>query len=1032
MKTKIKSIKPILIITTIMLFMTTAQALIPSLNKTNKVGSLVQADDTLKIKASKLDIKAVQDTAFRQTKSTEKDMLSTSTSATTSSSSISKGSNVLANSIVFETTNDDIVIQGSDIKTNNNFLVSSAKDVLLYASYNHNFNETIKTKSGFGVGGNLYGASKDTVGQSHNLVNLLKLDIGTLGITSYGDTTFVGVEANIKDDATITATNGDVSIANAYDTHESWESHETISANLDIKKLAETKLEFKASYEKEKEATTATNVKQSDINAGGKLTIKAKQDIAVVGSLLKADDIELEGENVVIKEAKEETKTTKESIKVEGRVKVKVENYYVQAAKIAVTLKTQTKQLEQAKKAKKEYEKRYNQAKENYKNNVISKEQLDDIKDEKKWYKLNITMIQANIAKTTIALAKATAVATSSSGVGGHNIAYELEGSMRQANSNSSFTTSVGSNIRANNLTIKARDKATISGSKVVANTGDVRADTLEIKASEDTSTSSSSTKEAKVNMDMTTGYIDGQASISQANSKATTYNNSTLNFGTLTTTTTGDTTLSGANIDANKLDMNIGGDLTIRSLQDSKKHDSGTLTVGTTKSNLNIEKERYKSVGTQTSINTKQLNIKTQGNTDLIGAKIVSTSPSTLSTGTLTYSDLENQTEYSNIGFGSDGLDSPMAQDKDTQTNTAISNTITVDIKDKTKQTQDISKISNDTQHAHYRVQEVNKEVLNIRKDVAGQIGKEAFKAIGDIYDSPKNSKIKELIPKELFQALAGATMATISGNGNAVSGATASIVAEKASDAILKIAEDGSINKHQMKAVATIASMTVGGLIGGDTTSALGGANIGKSNIDNNMLPHMILAVVWVVDKGATAYEAYNDYKRIENGEITKEQLIKEKGAEYVAGAVFGTVAKYGTKYLGKILNASAKYKSMVASANKKVETKKPLEDLSLLDKKGKVHILDGDGVKKGGGHRYGTGKPGKTEFPKNWSDTKIKNTVSDIATDPKVKWITERNGYKTTTKTIDGIKIKVVYDPKRSRIVSSYPTNTLRNPK
>jgi hypothetical protein len=45
--------------------------------------------------------------------------------------------------------------------------------------------------------------------------------------------------------------------------------------------------------------------------------------------------------------------------------------------------------------------------------------------------------------------------------------------------------------------------------------------------------------------------------------------------------------------------------------------------------------------------------------------------------------------------------------------------------------------------------------------------------------------------------------------------------------------------------------------------------------------------------------------------------------------------------------------------------------------------THILDGDAY--GGGHRHGTGRPGKTEFPANWSDEKIVNSLLDVASRP-----------------------------------------------
>jgi hypothetical protein len=45
---------------------------------------------------------------------------------------------------------------------------------------------------------------------------------------------------------------------------------------------------------------------------------------------------------------------------------------------------------------------------------------------------------------------------------------------------------------------------------------------------------------------------------------------------------------------------------------------------------------------------------------------------------------------------------------------------------------------------------------------------------------------------------------------------------------------------------------------------------------------------------------------------------------------------------------------------------------------------HILDGDSD-GGGGHRHGTGRPGKTEFPASWDDKKIVDHVLDVARHP-----------------------------------------------
>src|SRR5216684_3835072 len=58
-------------------------------------------------------------------------------------------------------------------------------------------------------------------------------------------------------------------------------------------------------------------------------------------------------------------------------------------------------------------------------------------------------------------------------------------------------------------------------------------------------------------------------------------------------------------------------------------------------------------------------------------------------------------------------------------------------------------------------------------------------------------------------------------------------------------------------------------------------------------------------------------------------------------------------------------------------------PMEAIHVSPERAK-HILDGD-ADGSGGHRHGTGNPGKTEFPAAWDDETIINTVADVARRP-----------------------------------------------
>jgi Bacterial EndoU nuclease len=95
-------------------------------------------------------------------------------------------------------------------------------------------------------------------------------------------------------------------------------------------------------------------------------------------------------------------------------------------------------------------------------------------------------------------------------------------------------------------------------------------------------------------------------------------------------------------------------------------------------------------------------------------------------------------------------------------------------------------------------------------------------------------------------------------------------------------------------------------------------------------------------------------------------------------------------------------------------------PLDSLHVTPERAK-HILDGD--RWGGGHRHGTGRPGKTEFPADWDDEKIIGHVLGVARapdDPPVFQANRRwrvHGYR------DEVGINVVIQPD-GRIWSAWP--------
>ena len=96
---------------------------------------------------------------------------------------------------------------------------------------------------------------------------------------------------------------------------------------------------------------------------------------------------------------------------------------------------------------------------------------------------------------------------------------------------------------------------------------------------------------------------------------------------------------------------------------------------------------------------------------------------------------------------------------------------------------------------------------------------------------------------------------------------------------------------------------------------------------------------------------------------------------------------------------------------------------------------HILDGD-ADGSGGHRHGTGIPGKTEFPANWDDKKIIDTVADVARRPdQPPKHQEWNDRWVARGTRDDVEVVVVV-ARDGRIWTSWPTpdspGVVKNPK
>ncbi|EXJ02825.1 tRNA nuclease effector CdiA-2 [Burkholderia pseudomallei] len=287
--------------------------------------------------------------------------------------------------------------------------------------------------------------------------------------------------------------------------------------------------------------------------------------------------------------------------------------------------------------------------------------------------------------------------------------------------------TIAGSNVNAANVALIANNQVNL------VNTTDT-----------DKTQSSNSSSGSSVGVSIGTNGIGVSASMQRAhgdgNSDAAIQNNTHINASqTATIVSGGDTNVIGANVNANKVVADVGGNLNVASVQDttvSAAHQSsvgGGFTISQTGGGASFSAQNghadgnYAGVKEQAGIQAGSggFDVTVKGNTDLKGAYIGSTadaSKNSLTTGTLTTSDIENHSHYSanSAGFsagasvgvstkavgpssvsGSGGV-TPMVFQNDSGDQSATTKSAvsagTINITKPGEQTQDVANLNRDT----------------------------------------------------------------------------------------------------------------------------------------------------------------------------------------------------------------------------------------------------------------------------------------------------------------------------------------------
>lgn len=458
-------------------------------------------------------------------------------------------------------------------------------------------------------------------------------------------------------------------------------------------------------------------------------------------------------------------------------------------------------------------------------------------------------------------------------GKGMPGISVGIGSSFFKAENHTETTEAVESNLVSNNdIHITAKKDIEMKGSQVIGNNVSMKAgENITLDAAENRSTSdtkeSSKSSQAGMSFAPTGNSFYANASKGQGNETEGIFTHTSSQViarKDLTTESGKDTTLRGSNAYGDKVTMKVGGNLTIESVQDKDNYTShneskgmglstgtskataghGGLSVGTSKGTTD---STYESVTNQAGITagSQGYDISVKDNTHIKGSVIdsnASKDKNTLTTGTLTWADVENKAGYKATADGrnygaswspketitnKDGTtqkvggnkvatspvkSQPVKGEADSITQSAISEG-NIAITDQEHQKQDISDLNRDTQNTLNQLEKIfNKEKVQERQELANEFAKLGAEKIGDI--ASEKGWDKNDPRRTLLHGLLGGITAKLGGN-NVLSGAMAGGGMESLQPLLDNFLKDYPDMREE---VSSIFGYATGKLFGGD----------------------------------------------------------------------------------------------------------------------------------------------------------------------------------------------------------------------
>lgn len=732
--------------------------------------------------------------------------------------------------------NDISIASGKDINIKGSNVASEAGKADLIAENNINianeteYHERLHEEHNK-VSGLLSSKTTDIYDYSkQNTVVSSNVSAGEIAISSKKDTNITGSNVVADNDVNV-KTGGSLNIGSAEQTSES----EYIKSVKKSGVFAGGGLGFTIGKEKQKDQYANQNVEQVGSTVGsvkGNVNLDADKVAQIKGSnVVAGKDINIIGENVKIENSdsiynaqeKHEFKRTGLSVSVGGAY-VDVVNNAANSVKHATDVEDKRLGALVAVKGYKDADKAIKNIKDNGGGKV--NENLS----------INVSL---GTTKSKSESNSTTTVANASEVKAGGDV------SIVSTKKDINIT---GSNVEGKDVTLNAKENLNIIASETT-------------NKLEQNSKSSSASVGASLELGKGPSYnISGSMSKGEVSANGTTYNESTVTANKdLSFASGNDTNIKGGKLSGEKVTGNVGNDLNIESKQDSNNYKesnksagasiglgsnkaiSGSASVGKIDSN-------YKSVTDQSGIyaGKEGFAIRVEDNTDLKGGIISSTADADknkLSTGTLTFEDIQNKADYKAGGAGikvnqnndaeynekgiTPDIGMPASGEAESTTNATISKG-TIEIRDKENQKQDINKLNRDTQNSLNKLGEIfDKTKIEERQELANLFGELAYNEIH--YMDGSNEQ------KALYHAVVGGIMSKLT-SGDFLAGATAAGINKLVIEEVKKAA---NYEPDKMQWVSAALGAVVAEFVSGNPQA---GGSAAASGTKNNEVADII----------------------------------------------------------------------------------------------------------------------------------------------------------------------------------------------